>query len=108
MGDRDERRFPAYSRELRGRAAVHLELRRTAASDDLDIAPQNAMRMAGAKRFHRRLFRSESAGKVNRRRPAAATVRNLRVGKHSTEKPFAVSLDYAGDAVDIRGVETDS
>ena len=45
---------------------------------DLDVAPQHALRMAGAERLHRRFFRRKPAGKVNRRHSCGACSRPFR------------------------------
>ena len=79
-------------------AAVKLQLRRTAAPDDFDVAPQDAPRVAGAERLHRRLFRGEAAGKMNGRHAAPLAVRDLAVGEDAVQEPLAVPLDRGGDA----------
>ena len=58
-------------REAARGAAVQLQLRRAAAANDFDVAPEHAQRSPGAERLHRRFFRGEAAGKVNRRDAAA-------------------------------------
>ena len=45
---------------------------------------------------------------MNRRHFAAGAVRHFAVGEHAPQKPFAVPLDRVGDAIDIRGVQTES
>ena len=50
---------PADVGKTPGGAAVQLQPGRTVAPDDLDVAPQHALRMAGAERFHRRFLRGE-------------------------------------------------
>lgn len=94
------------SEALRG-AAMQRQLRRSPAPDHFDVAPQDPERMAGAKRFHRRLFCGKPAGKVNRRHPPASAIRHFAFGKYASQKPLAVPLDSIGDAIDIRGVQSE-
>ena len=63
--------WPPIAAKRRRGAAVQPQLRRTAAADHLDVAPEHALRMAGAERFHRRFFGGEPAGKMNGRDAAA-------------------------------------
>src|SRR2546427_564725 len=76
MRDRDERRKAAHRGETPRGAAVQLELRRSAAPDNFNIAPKDPMGMAGTERLHRRLFRGKPAGKMNRRHLATRAVRD--------------------------------
>ena len=108
MRDGHERGKPADRGETPGGTAVQLELRRAAAPNNLYIAPEDPMRMAGAERFHRRFLRGKPAGKVNRRHPATRAVRHFGVSEHAPQEPLPVSLDRVGDAIDIRGVQTES
>src|SRR2546427_11933452 len=108
MRDGHERRQRAHRGEPTGGAAVQLELRGAAATDDLDVAPENAAGMAGAERFHRRLLRGKPAGKGNRGPFATGAVLHFAFSEHAPQKPFAVPLDRVGDAMDIRGVQTES
>lgn len=108
MRDSYKRGKPAHRGEAPGGTAVQLELRGTAAPDNLHVAPQDPVRMAGAEGFHRRFFRGKAAGKVNRRHFATRAIRHFAVGEHAPHEPLAVSLDCGGDAMDIRGVQTES
>ena len=99
---------PPIAANRRAAPPCNCELRRAAAPDDLDVAPEHSVRMAGAERFHRRFFRGKAAGKVNRRHLATRAVRHFAVGEHALQEPLAVSLDRVGDAIDIRGVQTES
>ena len=107
MRDRHQRRKPAHRREPPRGPAVQRELRRAAAPDDLDVAPQHPVRMPGAERLHRRFFRGKPAGKVNRWNLAAGAVGHFALGEHAPQEPLAVSLDRVGDAGNIRGVEAE-
>ena len=64
--------------------------------------------MAGAERLHRRFFRGEPAGEMNRRHAAARAVRDLALGEDPPQKPIAVPLDRGGNAGDVGGVEPEA
>src|SRR5579872_1518085 len=108
MRNRQERRSAADCGKTPPRAAVQLELRRPAMPDDLDVAPEDAVRMAGAQRLHRGFLGGEAAGKMDRRHTAPRAVGNLTVREDPAEKSVAVPLDRVGDAVNVGGVETDA
>ena len=108
MRDSHERGKPAYRGKAPGSPAVQLELRRATAPNDLDIAPEDPMRMTSAERFHRRFLRGKPAGEVNRGHSATRAVRHFAVGEYAPQEPLPVSLDGVGDAIDIRGVQTES
>ena len=82
------------------------ELRGAAVSNDLDVTPQHALRMAGAERLHRGLLRREAAREMNGRVAAARAVRDLAFSEDSLQKAVTVSLDRVGDTGDVGGVET--
>ena len=106
VSDREFRRAAADFREAPGRAAVQLQLRRTARlADHFDVAPQDALRMPGAERFHRRLFRGEPAGKVNGGLAPARAVRDFTVGKNPLRKSIAVAVDRGGNTRNFGRVE---
>lgn len=109
MTDRELRGTAADFREAPRGAAVQLELRRTARlADDLDVAPQHALRVAGAERFHRGFLRGEAAGEVNRGIAAAHAVCDFAFGEYAVRKTIAVAVDGGGDAGNFRGVEPES
>lgn len=87
-------------------AAVELQLRRTGAADNFNVAPEHILRVAGTERLHSRFFGRESSSKVNGWRPAAVAIRNLAVREHAPEEAIAVSLDGVGNAVDVGGVDS--
>ena len=100
---------PAERRKSPCGAAVQLQLRRTARfAHDFDVAPEHALRVSGAERFHRGLFAGEAAGKVHGRMAPAHAVRDFAVGKNTPGKSIAVALDRRGDARNFRGVESES
>ena len=99
---------PPIAANRRAGAAVQLQLRRTAAADHLDVAPEHALRVAGAERFHRRFFRGEPPGEMDGRHAAAHAVRDFALGEDAAEKPVAVALDRVGDAADVGGVEAET
>lgn len=84
---------------------MKLQLRRTSAPHDFNVAPQHLLRMTRSKRFHRCLFGSEAAGKMDRRIAPALAVRNLAVGEDAAEESIAVSFDCRGDARYIGSIE---
>jgi len=109
MTDRQFHGLAADSREAARGAPVQLELRRTAGlADDLDVTPENALRMAGAERLHRRFLRREPSGEMNRRLVTAHAVGDLAVGENATGEAVAVAADGRGNARDLRRVESES
>ena len=87
---------------------MQLQLRRTAVADDLDIAPEDARRMSCAERFHRRFFRGEPAGKMNRRNPSARAVDDLAIRENAAQETVSIPLDSLGNPVDVGGVEAEA
>src|SRR6266851_5755778 len=81
--DRYQRGMAADRRESPRGAAMQRELRRAAASNDLDVAPQHALRMAGTERLHRGLLRREAAREMNGRVPPARAVGDLAFSEDS-------------------------
>jgi hypothetical protein len=108
MRDGEERRSAAHRVEPAGGAAVQPQLRRTAAAHNLDVAPQHALRVAGSQRFHRRFFRREPAGEVDRRLTTPHTVGHLPLGEDTMGEALAVTRDSGEDTRDVRGVQTES
>src|SRR5262245_44831936 len=106
MRDGKQRRSTADGRESARCATVQLELRWTSQTDHFDVAPEDALRVAGAKRLHRGCLRREPPGKMDGRLGAAAAVRHFAIGENAVQKPFAVPLDCVGNAVDLGGVKT--
>ena len=107
MRDRQQRALRAERRKPPGRAAVELELRRTAAAHDLDVPPQHLLRVSRAERLHAGFLGREPSGKVDRGHAAAIAIGNFPVGEDAAQKPLAVALDRGGDAIDFRGVKTE-
>ena len=70
MVSSDER--AAHRLESSRRAAVKLQLRRSAVPHHFDVAPQHFLRVAGAKRLHRRFLCREAAGEMDGRLDAGA------------------------------------
>lgn len=89
-------------------AAMQLQLRWSAAPYHLDVAPQYALRVAGAERLHCCLFCCKASSEVNGRVAAAHAVGHLGLGKNSVGKTLAIPLDRGGNARDVRRVEPDS
>ena len=88
-----------------GGAAMKLQLRRSAGrAHDFDVAPEHALRMSGAERFHRRFFRSEAAGEVRRWVSAPGRIRNFPVREDPADKSIAITLDGGVDAIDFRRI----
>jgi hypothetical protein len=109
VSDRELRGLAANLREAPRGAAVQLQLRRAARlPHDLDVAPEHALRVARAERFHGGFLRREAAGEVNRGVAAVHAVRDFAFREDPVRKPIAVALDRGGDAGNFRGVETES
>ncbi len=108
MRDGQLRRVAADGLEPTCRAAVQLQLRRSATPDHFDVAPQDTPRMARAERLHRGFFGGKPSGEVDGRVAAAQTVRHLGLGENAVCKTLAVPLDRGGYARDVCRVESDS
>lgn len=96
------------NRESRRGAAMKLQLRWTGGANNFDIAPEDAVRMTGAQRFHRRFFGRKSSCKVRRRIPAAHGVGDLAVGEDAMQEPVAISVDGCLNTIDFRRVHSDT
>ena len=106
MCDRELRGCAADFLEAPPGAAVQLQLRRTAGpANDFDVAPEHALRVAGAQGFHRGFLRGKPAGKMNFRMAAAHAVRDFAVREDALRESFAVALDGRGDARNLRSVK---
>ena len=108
MRDGEERGSPTHGGESARSAAVQPQLRRTAAAHNLDVAPQDALRVAGPQGFHRCFLGREAAGKVNGRCVAAHAVGHFAVRKDSMSEPLTVALDGIADAGDVGCVQSQS
>ena len=105
MGDGQEGRLRAQCVESSFGAAVKLQLRRAAMTDDLHSAPQDVLRMPGAEGLHRCFLGRKSSRKVDRGHAPAVAVRHFAIGENAPEKPVAVLFDSVHDAADIGGVD---
>ena len=107
--DRQLRRAAADSGQASGRAAMQLELRRTAGlSHYFDVTPQHALRVPGAERLHRGFLGREAAGEMNRRRMPPHAVRDFAFSENAAREAVAVAVDRRGDAGNFRRVESES
>ena len=106
MGDGEERRFRAESREATGGAAVKLQLRRPSSAHNLDVTPKYLLSVTGSERFHRRFLCGEAPGKMDRWGASTLAVRDLPVGEDAMEEALAVSFDCRCDSRDISRIET--
>jgi len=84
---------------------MELQLRRTAAPDYLDAAPEHSARMAGAERLHRRLLRGKPGGERRIRVAASATVGNLSFCEHPQDESFPVPFDRLADTGNLGRVD---
>ena len=85
------------------------ELRRSAwLAHDLDVPPEDALRVTGAEGLHGRLLRREAAREMNCRIVAPPAVRHFGLGEDAMREAFAVSLDGRGNARDVDGVEPET
>ena len=108
VSNREFRRAASDFGKAPGCASMQLQLRRTARqADHFDVAPQDALRMSGAERFHRSLFRGEPAGEVNSGFAPARAVRDFTVGKNPPGKSIAIAVDRGGDTRNFRRVESE-
>src|SRR4029078_492801 len=105
MCNGEQRRSRANRRNASAIAAVKLQLRRSAAPYDLDVAPEHLLRVTGAERFHRRFLCREAPGKMDRRVPPALAVGDLAVGEDAADETLSVTFDCCRDARDIRRIE---
>ena len=108
MCDGDERGTAADRGETAAGAAVQLQLRRPAAPHDLDVAPQHALRMAGAERLHGCFLGREAAGKMNCRHAPSTAVGHFVLGEDAMHEAVAVALDGLGNARNISGIDPQS
>lgn len=84
---------------------MKLQLRRTSAPHDFNVAPEHLLGMTRSKRFHRRFLGGEAAGKMDRGIVPALAVRNLPVGEDAAQESFAVSFDCRGNTRYIGSIE---
>lgn len=75
---------------------------------DLDIAPEHALRMPGAERFHRRFFGGKPASEMGRRIAAARGVGDFPVGEDAAQESITVSRNRGFDAIDFGRIHTDT
>ena len=90
------------------RAAVKPQLRGTSGADDLDIAPDHALRMSRTEGLHGRFLGREACGKVGCRVPAPCGVGDLARRKHAFEETIAKPCNREFNAVDLRRVEPET
>lgn len=108
VSDRQKRAVCLHIGESPGGASVEPQLRwSTGRAHDLYIAPEHALRVTGAERFHRRLFRRKPAREVRCRIPATSRVCDFSLGEDASEKAIAVSLDRGFDAINFGCVHSD-
>ena len=103
--DREEGGSAANLGEPTAGAAVQVELRRTAAPHDFDVAPQHALGVPGAERFHRGFLGREPAGEMNGWQATLPAVGDLTVGEDSMHEAVAIFFDRLRDAVDVGRVD---
>src|SRR5258706_9658826 len=84
---------------------MQVELRRTAAPHDLDVAPQDALRMTRTERLHRRFLGGESPGKMDCRDTPPPAVGHFGVGENAVDESIAIAFDGRGDAGNVGGVQ---
>src|SRR5262245_25579986 len=105
MCDGEERGARTDYRKASSGAAVKLQLRRSAAPHDLDVAPEHLLSMPGSKRFHRRFLCREAPGKMDGWVPPALAVGDLALGEDSADETLSVTFDCCRDAGDICRIE---
>ena len=86
---------------------VQLNSRRAAVSGhDFNIAPPDAIRPAGAKRFHDCLFRRKPRRVARKPRRAILAIADLLIGEHAAAKPVASALEHLLDSINFNQVNT--
>src|SRR5580765_905565 len=105
MGNGEERGACAKGGKATAGPAMKLQLRRSAAPDDLDVAPEHLLRVTGAERFHRGFLCREAPRKMVRRIAPALAIGDFAVCEDAVQETISVSFDCRGDARDIRGIE---
>lgn len=108
MGDGEQRAADVHSCSADSRAAVQHETRRSAATDDLDVPPDDTPRVSSSQRFHGGFLGREPACEVWGGISAPRTISDLIVREDATKEAVAVALEYLGDAWNVGGVDSDS
>ena len=103
--DGEKGRAAADRGQTTGGAAVEYQLRWTSAPDDFDIAPHDALRVAGPESLHPRLFRRKPTGEMNRGDASLHAIRDLSVCEDAAQKTVAVAVDHVRYAVDFGRVQ---
>jgi len=103
----EERPVGSESVQVGKGRAMETQFRRTADPDDLEIPPEHALGVTGAKCFHPRFLGGESGGVVDRRPPPAVAVRALTFSEDPMEEPEAVAGDRRLDARDVGRIDPD-
>jgi hypothetical protein len=99
--------MPANSRKTPRGAAMQLKLRGTAAATHhLHVAPQHALRVAGAERLHGGFLRGKSTRKMNGGDATTGAVRDLSFGEDSLKESLAVAFDHICNTIDVGRVDT--
>ena len=106
--DRHQRSTHQHAVGAPGGTAMELQARWSSASDDLDVSPEHAARVAGAKCLHGRLFCRETARQMRGRVSPLGTIGNLSGGEHALQEAFAVSFENRCHTRDVGGVETNT
>ena len=105
VSDGEQRGSRAHRGKAPGCAAVKPQLWRTASSDDLEIAPEDLLRVSRPKRLHAGFLRRKSRRKMNRGSAPTVAVGDFTVGEEASYEAFAIALDKRGDAWNLGGVE---
>jgi hypothetical protein len=108
MGDGQQRRSHVHPVRPRGRTSVQPELRRTKRAEHFDVLPEHAARMTRSERLHRGFFRGESPGEMRHGVAALRTIGDLPVREHAAQESLSVSLECAGDARNVGGIDAQS
>lgn len=108
VGNGDQRAAGPHRRVPCGRSTVKPQRGWTAAANDLDVAPQHAVRMPSSEGFHGGLLCGEAAGEVRSWIPASRRVSDFAFGKDATEKPVAETRNGGLDPIDLGGVQAEA
>lgn len=82
--------------------------RRAGRAHHLDVAPEHALGVPGAKRFHRRFFRGETAGEMGCGIPATRRVGDFPLREDALQKAIAIPADGGGDPINFGGIQPDA
>lgn len=106
VGQGQERRGAAHRAQSARRAPMKLQLRRSAAPNDFDVAPEHPLRVPRPEGFHGRFLGGKPRGEMGSRPSPVPAIRDLAIGKHPFQEPFTEPVDGLLDPGDLGGIES--